>query len=211
LRGRRPGTAAILLAVAWLGWAGCAPQGNGRETTIAPEEHAGQAGVTMSDDAFDQVTLDTFEESDCTPRLESDDFEGIRIAMPAKVSAGKVGRLPLCGVWSFSNATLAKFPMVEDSLVFLARNVETHETATGNFRVHEDPAGPSEMQPDADAPPPPPPGDEPVIGDEDITTRGYFNFNLGRVWKVPARPGRWRVHLVLHDVLSNEVEFEVVK
>ena len=169
----------------------------------------------MDDAAFDEVALDTFEKSACTPKLDSDDFEGIRIAMPAKVSVSELERIPLCGVWSFSNAVLAKFPMVEDSLVFLARSVETHETATGNFRTHKDPASAGEMKAgaaeNAASAPPPAAGGEPVIGDEDITSRGYFNFNLGRVWEVPARPGRWRVHLVLHDVQSNEVQFEVVK
>lgn len=168
----------------------------------------------MGDEAFDKVDLDTFEESACTPKLDSDDFEGVRIAMPAKVSASRLDRIALCGVWSFNNAALAKFPMVEDSLVFLARNAGTHETATGNFRTHKDPASPDEMKAGAaqsSAPPPPAAGSDPVIGDEDITTRGYFNFNLGRVWNVPAKPGRWRVHVALHDVQSNEVEFEVVK
>lgn len=164
----------------------------------------------MSDAAFDKVKLDTFEESAGTPKA-GDDFEGILIAMPSKLPAGSLERIPLCGVWSFNNKVLGQFPIVEDSLVFLARNVQTHETATGHFRMHEDPARASDMTTSDDAPPPPASHDDELISDEDITARGYFNFNLARVWKVPERPGKWRVHLVLHDVQSNEVEFEVVK
>lgn len=205
---RRTAAAALLLA-GLAGW-GCSAGGSGNETTTTPGGPSGRAGATMSDDAFDELELDTFEESAGTPEI-ADDFEGIAIAMPAKVSAGRLDRLALCGVWSFPNDVLAKFPVVEDHLVYLARNVQSHETATGNFRVHEDPASPADMKAADEPPPPPAPAGEPVIGDEDITTRGYFNFNLGRAWKVPARPGRWRVQLVLHDVHSNEVEFEVVK
>lgn len=163
----------------------------------------------MSDAAFEKVRLDTFEPSDGTPKVE-DDFTGIRIAMPAKVSVGSLDRLPLCGVWAFDGGALGGLPSVEDSLVFLARDSRTSETATGNFRMHEDPASPAEMKPDE--PPPAPRGDEPpLLEPQAATVRGYFNFNLGRVWKVPERPGRWRLHLVLHGVQSNEVEFEVVK
>jgi hypothetical protein len=205
--------AALFAAACLAGVGGCGRAGDERPV-IDPPGAAVQAGGAMGDEAFDKLELDTFEESACTPKLESDDFEGIRIAMPAKVPASRLDRLALCGVWSFNNTVLAKFPMVEDSLVFLARNVETHESATGNFRVHKDPASTDEMKAAArENPAPAPPGadSDPVIGDEDITARGYFNFNLGRVWDVPARPGRWRVQLVLHDIHSNEVEFEVVK
>jgi len=206
---RRAGAWAALLAAVLLAGAGCAPGGDG-DPSNAPAGAPGQAGATMSDAAFDKVELDTFEESAGTPKA-GDDFEGILIAMPAKLPAGSLDRIPLCGVWSFNNKVLGQFPIVEDSLVFLARNVQTHETATGHFRMHEDPASASDMKTSDDAPPPPATHDDELLSDEDITTRGYFNFNLGRVWKVPARPGRWRVHLVLHDVQSNEVEFEVVK
>ncbi len=166
----------------------------------------------MSDEAFDQVKLDTFEPSPCSPKVD-DDFTGIRIAMPARVPAGGLARLPLCGVWSFDGATMAGLPQVEDSLVFLARNVGTNDVATGNFRMHEDPAGPEDMKPgpDESAPAGTTGAEPPMLEPSDVNVRGYFNFNLGRVWKVPAKPGRWRLHVLLHDVQSNEVEFEVVK
>lgn len=192
---------AVALVAAGLAVAACAPGGDA----------GGPAGGTMSDAAFDKVRLDTFEPSEGTPKV-GDDFRGIRIAMPAKVSAGDLDELPLCGVWSFDGATMATLPPLEDSLVFLARNTRTHETATGNFRVHEDPATPAEMKPDpGEAPPPGPDDDAPEIEPKDGVVTGYFNFNLGRPWQVPAKPGRWRVHVVLHQFQSNEVEFEVVK
>lgn len=192
---------AAALVAAGLAVAACAPGG----------DPGGPAGGTMSDAAFDKVRLDTFEPSEGTPKVE-DDFRGIRIAMPAKVAAGGLGELPLCGVWSFDGATMATLPPLEDSLVFLARNTQTHETATGHFRIHEDPATPAEMKPDPDEAPAGGRGDElPEIEPKDGVVTGYFNFNLGRPWKVPAKPGRWRVHVVLHQFQSNEVEFEVVK
>jgi hypothetical protein len=198
---------AAVLVAAGLAGAACAPRGDSGRTGAPPA--GGYAGEAMSDAAFDKVRLDTFDQSEGSPKVE-DDFTGIRIAMPAKVGVDDVSRLPLCGVWSFDGATMGKLPMVEDSLVFLARNAVTNETASGNFRMHEDPAIPDKTKPGKPAAPRS--GDEPPsLEPEAVTVRGYFNYNLGRVWKVPERPGKWRVHLVLHDVQSNEVEFEVVK
>lgn len=211
--GLRLALAALLSAACLAGAGGCG-RSKGGEQGVEPPATAAQSGVAMGDEVFDKLELDTFEKSAGTPKLESDDFEGIRIAMPAKVSVSQLERIALCGVWSFPGSVLKRFPMVQDSLVFLARNVGTNETATGNFRVHRDPVSADEVNANRGERPAPSRSDAddgPVIGAEAITTRGYFNFNLGRVWEVPERPGRWRVHLVLHDIESNEVEFEVVK
>lgn len=191
---------AVAVLLAGLAAAACTPR------SATP----GDKGDAMSDEVFDKVALDTFAPSAGTPAADEKDFSGIRIAMPAKVPAGRLSRLPLCGVWAFDGEKLSRYPaMIEDSLVFLARNVETHETATGNFRFHEDPATPEEMQAGGAATSPD--SAPPLLAPASVGARGYFNFNLGRVWKVPAKPGRWRVELVLHDVHSNSVEFEVVR
>ncbi len=201
-----------VLALAALAAAGCGRERPERGGNAAGPG-AGQETVAMSDEAYDALVLDTFEKSACTPKVD-DDFEGLRIAMPARRAASQLERIPLCGIWSFSNATLARFPMVEDSLVWMVRCVETNESASGNFRVHRDPATAAEMQKGAgegDRAAPPGADSLPELGDEDIVTRGFFNFDLGRVWQAPARPGHWRVHLALHEVQSNEVVFEVTK
>lgn len=202
-------TLALAMVAVLLAGLACSP-GGGAPAKQAPI--AGDSvGEVMSDDVFDKLELGTFEPSAATPKVE-DDFSGIRIAMPAKVSAGQLPRLPLCGVWAFGGRTMGELPRIEDSLVFLARNVGSNETATGNFRIHKDPVTAADVKPEPAAAPAAPSGEQPEsIEPEAATVRGYFNYNLGRFWKVPERPGRWRVHLVLHGVQSNEVEFEVVK
>ncbi len=200
---------ALALAAALLAGAACSP---GRGSRAEGPPAAGDStGVAMNDDVFDKLELGGSEPTAGTPKVD-DEFTGIRIAMPAKVSASALPRLPLCGVWSFDGQTMGTFPKIEDSLVYLARNVQSHETATGNFRVHKDPVTAADVKPDHPPAPAPVSGAGPeVIEPESVTVRGYFNYDLGRYWKVPERPGKWRVHLVLHGVQSNEVEFEVVK
>ncbi|MFY4731120.1 hypothetical protein, partial [Nitrospira sp. BLG_2] len=114
----------------------CSPGGSDRANPAPPAGNS--VGEAMSDDVFDKVELGTFDSSAGTPKVE-DDFSGIRIAMPSKVSAGALPRLPLCGVWTFDGGSAGRLPRIEDSLVYLVRNVATNETATGNFRIHKDP------------------------------------------------------------------------
>lgn len=204
-------TLALAMLAAFLAGASCSPGGETgtRQAPAIPDS----TGVAMSDDVFDKVELGTFEPSAGTPKVD-EEFTGIRITMPAKVSLGSLPRLPLCGVWAFDGETMGKFPRIEDSLVYLARNVASNEAATGNFRIHKDPVTAADVQPEPAARPAPaaPGGQQPeTIEPAAAMVRGYFNYDLGRFWQVPERPGRWRVHLVLHGVQSNEVEFEVVK
>lgn len=201
---------ALAMLAALVAGLSCSPNGGDRTGPAPPAESS--VGEAMSDDVFDKVELGTYDPSAATPKVD-DDFKGIRIAMPAKVGVDDLARVPLCGVWTFDGKTMGTFPRIEDSLVYLARNVASHETATGNFRIHKDPVTAADVKPDpASRPAAPPTGDEPeIIDPSSAIVRGYFNYNLGRFWTVPERPGKWRVHVVLHGVQSNEVEFEVVK
>ena len=82
---------AVLLA-----GSGCMP-GRNTDTTGGPGRGS-PAGGAMSDEVFDQVRLGSLEPSAATPKVD-DDFTGIRIAMPAKVSVDELARVPLCGGW----------------------------------------------------------------------------------------------------------------
>ncbi|MFN8588609.1 MAG: hypothetical protein U0704_12520 [Candidatus Eisenbacteria bacterium] len=163
----------------------------------------------MDDAVFARVKLDTFEDCEASPALPSEDFKGIVIAMPARVPVSRVDRVPLCGTWRLPGKVVASLPGVEDSLVYLVRDVETHAAFSGHFRYHEDVAEPT---PDpADAPGRAHPSGLPVLGAESMVMKGWFNFNLGRAWKIPRQPGRYRVVVTLQHLQSNEVEFEVTK
>lgn len=161
----------------------------------------------MSDAAFATIALDTFQESAASPVVD-DDFQGIRIAMPRKWSAADLERIPLCGTWALSHDRLQKYGPVAEDLVYLVRDLDTHQAFTGNFRMHEDPADVSEP---GDEPPPPDDDGSPEIAPDEITSKGWFNYNLGRVWKAPPRPARYRVVVVLDDLESNAVDFEVTR
>lgn len=161
----------------------------------------------MSDAAFATIALDTFEESPASPVVE-DDFRGIRIAMPSRVAVADLERIPVCGTWALSHDRLERYGPVVDDLVFLVRDRDTHQSYTGNFRMHEDPGDPADPEPagpDADG------EDSPEIAPDEITSKGWFNYNLGRVWKAPLRPARYRMVVVLDDLESNAVDFEVTR
>lgn len=155
----------------------------------------------MSDQAFDGIMLDTYDESAASPKVD-EDFSGIVIAMPGKVTISELDRVPLCGTWTFSSSDLGRHAGVGKNLVYLARNLETHEAFTGNFRMH---VHPEPIEADSNRAPAPTSEND----DQEVTVQGWFNLNLGRVWNIPPRPARYRVVIVLDEVHSNAVDFEL--
>jgi hypothetical protein len=158
----------------------------------------------MADDAFDQVKVDRPGKSPASPQVDPG-FVGIRIAMPSRLKLGSLERVPLCGTWVLPLSTLEKFPNPSDSCVYLVRDRDTHDSYTGHFRLHVDPVEPE------DADQAEPDEDEEEDDDGGTTVMGWFNFNLGRAWKIPERPARYSLVIVLGEIQSNQVTFEVVE
>ena len=106
-----------------------APEGTPVNAEIIPEDECDDAIKDLEPET--KVMLDTFEPSEGTPKVE-DDFTGIRIAMPPKVSAGDLDELPLCGVWSFDGATIralaTTLPTVERVFLVAPQDISLIDT-----------------------------------------------------------------------------------
>lgn len=165
----------------------------------------------MADDIFSTVELDTLDESLASPRVDPATFEGIRIAMPARRTVADAARIPLCGTWVLRDTVLSIYPAVYRVAVFLVRDRRSGVSFVGTLRddreeiADDDGADldPDLFGPDANAPAAPP--------DPDDKTMGWFNFDLATAWKVPPRPGQYLVNVVLDEIQSNVVEFEVTR
>lgn len=154
----------------------------------------------MPDVDFTNVPIGQLSESPASPRVDMEQFRGIKIVMPSRLHTGQKGPVPICGTWVLPTELLWRIKNVPDSLVYLMRNVETHASATGHFRFHEEEVAPEPRGPFV-------PDEE----DPDAQAMGWFHMDLVQTWKVPTVPGKYRIHLVLANVQSNEVEFEVVE
>ena len=148
---------------------------------------------------FSQVEIGSLEESPASPQVDFEKFTGVKIAMPTLLQPGETEPVPICATWVLPEAVEWRYKNIEDSFVYLIRNVKTHESFTGTFRFHEnvendpDPAG--EFVPDEE--------------DPNAKAMGWFNVDLGRVWKIPDEAGQYRIQVVLDEYQSNIVEFEL--
>jgi hypothetical protein len=80
----------------------------------------------------------------------------------------------------------------------MIRDLATHEPRSGNFQAADHPY----ELPNREKGEPPHP---------ESRVMGWFNFDLCRVWKVPDRPGRYRLVVILDEFASNDCDFEVVE
>lgn len=163
----------------------------------------------MPDDLFESDDLDTFAETDASPVIDDEAFRGIRIALPQRLVLGSFESLPVRGTHVFQWPWYRKFEYLNDAFVFLARNVDSHQSYCGTFRWEDHPVPFEEA-----------PGEELAGEDRDqvapteglkLSSQGWFNFDLCRVWQLPETPSRYRLTIVLDEFQSNEVEFEIVE
>ncbi len=197
----------VLVAVAAFILLGC--RGSSSDAVVSssqsrPAEKSRDRKENMSDALFDQVKIGSLSESSGSPHVDSESFVGIKIAMPTKVVLGQFEALPLCGTWVLPEPFVGRFANLEDSVVYLIRNVETQQVYTGHFRWHEDPAEPGEGLGAVQKVP---------VAEEGFgfPVVGWFNFDLARVWKVPETPGTYQVQVVLDEYQSNVHELRIVE
>ena len=158
----------------------------------------------MADDRFRDIELDTFTESSVSPQVDIAAFTGIQVVMPESLPVGNLERIAVCGTWVMTGDQMQSMGDLDRNFVYLVRDASSHQSFTGNFRMHEEPAtfdeGDADNSDDSDGP---------LIGPEDFRMQGFFNFNLARVWHPPQKAARYRLVIVLNEFQSNELEFVV--
>ena len=161
----------------------------------------------MSKERFETVVMDSFTKSEMTPQIDLKTFRGLQIVMPETLGLDELVKVPVCGAWVFTGDVFQRLGDMDQNFVFLVRSISTHEPYSGNFRMNMtfDKETPTAAGIGADRRG----TDTPNIKPEKMRMGGYFNFNLARVWDIPAEPARYRLIVVVDDFQSNEVEFAV--
>lgn len=152
----------------------------------------------FDDKRFEAVRPDSFEPNDCTPQPAEADFEGIRIAAPARVtfeppdSPGPPGPpdakpgiiVPICGCYTLKAKHLPPSGEAVDDMRIVARNTATLQDYHG-YVV------------DPEARTPAPEEEEPVDPKaiENLSVGGCFNVDLVKKVELPAEPGQYQVHV----------------
>ena len=154
---------------------------------------------------FSNLEPDSFTASAASPVVDPGTFEGIRIAVPPTIDPRTDSWIPVCGTYVFKWPWYRKFVHISDAFVFLVRNCQTHQCASGTFAFDDIDApddGFGEAPPEAEA----------VADDQpDLRSQAWFNFDLRRVCSLVTTPAKYRLTIVLDEFQSNDVEFEVVE
>lgn len=161
--------------------------------------------MTIDQDMFAAVPLNTNDPNACSPANGDPDWRGIRIQAPQKVQLQvrkgtqlpiSMAPIPVCG---FSLLDVPPAP-VHEAMRLVAKDTRTGAVLAGPI-VELDPS-----------PVVPPPRGRPFSAEllKGVAVGSYFNPNLLDFVSLPRAPATYLVHVEFRGFKSNEVTIEVV-
>lgn len=172
--------------------------------------------MTLDDEQFKDLPLDTFEPTDCSPEALDPDFLGMLINAPKKVGLQKDPEapteqlftiIPVCGYYMLDAAILPPVNNVARAMQLVATNVKTQKEYLGHV------AEPYVEVPSAEAQTAAPRDRE----FEGLRIGGYFNVNLAECVRLPQGSGVYEVFVAFGDknsdscIRSNVITIEIVE
>ena len=160
--------------------------------------------MSVPDARFDNVPLDVGGPNACSPPAPALPWTGVVIQAPTQVayrSGARSGEpfaaIPVCGFYRLPLDVLAR---QGKPLMLVAVDTRDGSRHVGPM-LDEDPG--------LMAPPDAPPVDPKELSG--MLTASYFNPNLARYVKLPAKDAVWEVHAEYGGAVSNRVRIAVVK
>lgn len=154
--------------------------------------------MAMSPARFERVTWNTFDENAVSPAM-ADDFRGLKLEAPTRVTLGADTPLPIAGAYQVSPRFVNRFQSMDSEIVVVAVDATTHAPFSTNLL-------------EEDAEPTPTAFDLSEPGIDSTMLTGYFNLDLFTWMKeLPRRPARYHVFATVGDVVSNVVTIEVTE
>lgn len=155
--------------------------------------------TSRSADAFKDIEHGDGNPNVCTPKI-TEDFIGIRINTPEKVTwsaadkdpvSGAFARVMLCGIYRLPAAEIVDTKGFYLSASLVATNVKTHQNYIKLLQTvsHyiEDPAPPEFSAKEL----------------ENVYETGYFNINILEVLELPDQAGEYLVFITFKSFQSN--------
>ncbi len=153
----------------------------------------------LEPEIFEQMPVDVFEPTACSPRPPDPAWRGVAIQAPRRVvveRGGRLPRIPVCGMYMLN----VPYPVVEDTIILYAREKKSGMTFTVPVR---------ENDPSPEEPPPPtrPLTEKDVQG---LASGRYFNPNAASLPGLPALPAVYDIYVEVRGIRSNVATLEVV-
>jgi hypothetical protein len=164
----------------------------------------------ISDAAFAQLKLPSYEFADTTPEAD-DDFRGFRIAAPRRLTAGSLLRIPVSALAKFDDSARMPQPLW-DAVTAIVVETPTNRcwvaTLMDPDRVPlKRPAPPQEEPPPAAAGPP---GEDEIheVGGSGPASRSA-HVDLRSLLALPPTPATYDIHFTYGTWASNSVRVVV--
>ncbi len=150
---------------------------------------------------FENVELDTFEESPCSPILD-EEFSGIEINAPIQIVMADDYSFPVCGSYQFSEEFFYKFKSIENEMVIVVVDLNTQRSYSSNLLEKDFKPAIFDDEDDLE--------DEEEF--EDVKITSWFNVNLfSYIEELPRNATTFTVYATIGDIKSNVVTVKVVK
>lgn len=155
--------------------------------------------MAMTPSRFERVPCGTSSENACSPAL-TDDFRGLLLAAPERVTCSDDAVLPVAGAYQFDARFVGRFRSMRSEITLVAVDASTHAARSANLLKRGYKARPSGL------------GLDPSDPDLDSTVvTGWFNLDLFHwMTDLPRAPARYHVFATVGDVVSNVVTIAVV-
>jgi hypothetical protein len=169
----------------------------------APPQSPG-ANAMFDDKLFQQVPLDTNEQTACSPTEPGVDWRGVLVRAPSQVilpdqrTKDSALIVPLCGLYFVDVVSALRHP---GHRILVVTDDKTGHVYRGEI-VKKDPHP-------TIPPPPSPPLDPALYADQAYGS--YFNINVASYVALPLRPARYRVRVEYAGHQSNEVRIAVIE
>jgi len=147
---------------------------------------------------FETVSLNTFEPTECSPKISDPEFQGIVIDVPKKVTFEKTPdatfpqplmNIPICGYYRFHAAILPQVDNALKAMRLVAVNLTTQKEYSGylmephlKISAGEEAAAVSR--------------DEEI---EDVLVGGYFNSDISEIVDLPGEVGVYEMFVEFRE------------
>ncbi|MCC2954921.1 hypothetical protein LK542_04735 [Massilia sp. IC2-477] len=158
---------------------------------------------TMADEKlFQQVPLDTNEQTPCSPEDPGFNWRGVVIRAPSTIILPKrtaqlaTVTIPICGLYLVDVANKFRYPGPKILIFSDDSSGQTYKGALVKRNIE---------------PTIPPPPSQPINPSSKAAFSEYFNVNAAAYLALPIQPARYRVSIEYAGYRSNEVMISVVE
>jgi len=147
----------------------------------------------------DFIDLDNLsDESSCSPDV-TDEFRGLVIAVPDKVTTKEDSIFLVCGTYQVDESVFVQFRSFENEIVIHVTDLTTHTPYSSSMMDENfEPEYLDDFEPDE--------------GVEDVVYTGWFSADLFDYFPdLPRRPGLFSIYATIGDMKSNVIKVEIVK